>query len=108
MKLFDLDLTFRDLSYYNKERCEKHFHPINEWSETDWATAVAGETGEMCNWIKKRKRGEDISVEEVGKELADIIIYCDLMATRLNISLEEFIINKFNEVSNKINSSIKL
>ncbi|NJO65998.1 MAG: hypothetical protein HC836_50410, partial [Richelia sp. RM2_1_2] len=53
------------------------------WGEVDWACALAGETGELCNFIKKRRRGENIPVEELAKELADIVCYADLLADHL-------------------------
>lgn len=84
-----------------------------DWSLPEWGNAVAGEVGEMCNIAKKIKRGDFKSnkregIELLSKEMADIIIYIDLMAKRENINLEQAIINKFNEVSNKHNCDIKL
>lgn len=104
----EIIMDFKDLQKANLERCEKSFHGINEWSPTDWATAVAGECGEMCNLIKKLRRGENIDMDEIGKELADLVIYADLLATRLGLSLGECVKNKFNEVSDRVKSDIKL
>jgi NTP pyrophosphatase (non-canonical NTP hydrolase) len=69
---------------------------------------MAGECGEACNLIKKLRRGQDITVESIGKELADVVTYVDLLAARLGIDLEVAIINKFNEVSDRCGSAIKL
>ncbi len=108
-------LTFKEFSDINLKRCEQAFHtPIKDWSETDWACAVAGETGEMCNLIKKRHRSLSegkplfVSVGEVGKELADIVTYVDLLATRLGLDLETILIDKFNEVSDRVGFTEKL
>jgi NTP pyrophosphatase (non-canonical NTP hydrolase) len=115
-------LTFQKLSFINKERCEDAFFPVDEWSPTDWGCAFAGEAGEACNILKKLKRLEskrnisNSGTPEIRKrlifnaldELADTIIYADLIATRLGMSLEEAIIRKFNEVSDREGSSIKL
>lgn len=101
-------LNLHSLRLVNVERCEKVFHKLNDWSPTDWGCAMAGECGEACNFIKKQRRGENISKEEIGKELADVVIYADLLAARLGINLSEAIIEKFNEVSNKHNCDIKL
>ena len=103
-----MSLTFIDLTIANLERNVESFHPIDDWSPTDWACAVAGETGEACNLIKKLKRGEKIDVEEIGKELADIVIYTDLLAQRLGLDLGTCVLNKFNEVSDRVGSEIKL
>ncbi len=44
----------------------------------------------------------------IAKELADTIIYADLLAARLDINLEEALIVKFNEVSVRMNSDVFL
>lgn len=93
------DLKFRDLQERNADRCETVFHGIMEWSPTDWACAMAGECGEACNLIKKLRRGEKVSPQEVGDEIADLVIYADLLCTRLGMSLETCIRRKFNAVS---------
>jgi len=101
-------LLFSNLRQVNVQRCEQSFHPLKDWSQTDWACAVAGEVGELCNLIKKRRRGEDVSLLAVEKEIADVIIYIDLLAAFFDIDLNKAIINKFNEVSDRIGSDIKL
>jgi NTP pyrophosphatase (non-canonical NTP hydrolase) len=95
-------LDFDGLRYVNIKRCEELYFPLNDWSPTDWACALSGETGEACNKIKKLRRGDNIPLKDVADELADIIIYVDLLAARLKIDLEEAIISKFNEDTDKI------
>jgi NTP pyrophosphatase (non-canonical NTP hydrolase) len=94
-------LNFHDLRIANVKRTAQAFHPVEHWSPTDWATAMAGECGEACNKIKKLRRGEIIAPEEIAHELADMIIYADLLAARLGINLEQAIIQKFNMVSDR-------
>jgi len=89
----------------NVARCEKDFHLVAQWSETDWACAAAGELGEACNLIKKRRRGENVPVADVARELADAVTYLDLLACRLGIDLGQALVDKFNEVSDRIGSS---
>lgn len=100
-------LNFKEFSKLNKKRCEESFFPLNHWSLSDWATALAGEVGEMCNMIKKRNRGEDIDTAEIGKEIADIVTYADLLSSRLGLDFEDIIKKKFNEVSDRKKSNIK-
>lgn len=99
-----------DLRLRNPERCKVFGHSVKEMPLAFWSTAVAGECGEMCNIIKKKLRGDVIKDfhGQVGREAADIVIYLDLLCTFMGISLEEFIILKFNEVSEKSGSLIKL
>lgn len=113
-------LTFERLSLVNATRCEAAFHQINDWSPTDWACAMGGECGEALNKVKKLRRldGADFQLDvrgqreklkqEILDELADTIIYADLLATRLGGGLEEAIIRKFNEVSDRRDCKIKL
>jgi NTP pyrophosphatase (non-canonical NTP hydrolase) len=92
-------LSFFELRRANVARCQDVFHPIGSWSPTDWACALAGEVGEACNLIKKLRRGEPVDVGEIMLELADTVIYADLLAARLGMSLNDFVIWKFNQVS---------
>jgi NTP pyrophosphatase (non-canonical NTP hydrolase) len=104
------DLTFKKFSETNRLRCETDFkHPLEDWSPAEWSNAMAGECGEACNFTKKLLRGdEDVEVEDIAKELADVVCYADLVAARLGIDLEEWVIRKFNEVSDRRGSKIKL
>lgn len=71
------------------------------------ATELAGETGEVCNDIKKLYRlqhgleGGVDTMPNLREELADVIICADLLAMKLDINLEEEITKKFNKVSEK-------
>lgn len=94
-------LTFEKLRHENVNRCIENYHPLNSWSHLEWAGAICGESGEFANMAKKLKRGQEISPDELGTELADIVIYCDLAAAALGLKLEDFIISKFNEVSDR-------
>ena len=104
----------------NVERCEEVFHPLHDWSPTDWACAMAGEAGEACNAVKKLRRiadgtntakdpqNEIDAIKAIGAELADTIIYCDLLAARLGLDLSVEIQSKFNEVSRRMKSRVRL
>lgn len=113
-------LTFEALRAQNVPRCNEAFHPLEEWTPTDWATALAGEAGEACNVVKKIRRlahgdrpynrgvTEDDLREKLGKELADTVIYADLTAARMGLNLGECVRQKFNEVSDRVGSERKL
>ena len=81
-----------------------------DWSLPEWGNAVAGEVGEMCNIIKKIHRSDDLMdpKKQLADEMADIIIYLDLMAAREEIDLSTSIVQKFNEKSSKMNCNIKI
>lgn len=103
-------LTFEMLREENIARCEEVFHSLSSWSPTDWGCALAGEVGEACNILKKHLRGDagpNFRVD-LGKEIADVVIYADLLAARCGIVLEEAVRQKFNEISRKKEASQRL
>lgn len=103
------DLTFGELSRANRRRTAEAFQvPVEDWSPSDWAAALAGEVGEACNLITKRRRGTPVPVDEIADELADAIVYADLLCQRLGIDLGEAVRQKFNSVSRRIGSAIEL
>lgn len=100
-------LSFLKLRITNVQRCEAVFHKLNDWVPRDWALAMIGEAGEACNEVKKLKRG-DGDIDRIAMELADVVIYADLLAARLGINLGESVVKKFNLVSDKKGTDIKL
>lgn len=103
MKIKSLSLGY--IREVNVARCEEVFHPLDDWTPTDWALAMIGEAGEVCNEVKKLKRG-DGDVQRIASELADVILYIDLLAARLGINLSKAVFRKFNAVSRKRGASI--
>lgn len=114
-------LQFKQLRFANVMRCEASFHGIDRWSPCDWMTAVAGEMGEAANLVKKLRRietapdthrPEDGTAAEisarVADELADLVIYTDLLAARLGIDLGAAVARKFNFVSGRVGSTLTL
>jgi NTP pyrophosphatase (non-canonical NTP hydrolase) len=90
-----------------------------EWQTQpiSWAfrgNELAGEVGEACNIIKKLERermkmvGSRASVEDLAKELADIIICVDLIAMHFDIDLAEHVKDKFNYTSKKYGLTTRL
>jgi NTP pyrophosphatase (non-canonical NTP hydrolase) len=105
-----------DISKINRARCERWHSGGGEWVASDWGNALAGETGELCNVIKKVRRHETHvdriatgqsyntpPIEElrtkIRDEIADVFLYLDLVANHFDLSLEECIFPKFNQVS---------
>lgn len=111
-------LTFAKFREVNAARCARwHAGGINSWSPSDWGVALAGEAGEACDAIKKlnRIRDElpnlsaskvasktiDEAIDAICQELADVVCYADLLATRLGRDLESHVVRKFNDVSER-------
>jgi NTP pyrophosphatase (non-canonical NTP hydrolase) len=103
-------LTFARLRERNVTRCEKHYHPVDQWSPNDWLGAVTGEVGELASVLKNIRRkqtevgpnGHGIpftTLIGIAHEAADVVIYLDLLCERLGIDLGKAVVEKFNLVS---------
>ncbi len=99
----------------NEERA-KRWHKGGDWNLLEWAGAMCGEAGEAVNVAKKLKRVESklqninapgrslVDVEsariEVGKEVADTILYGLLLMARVGIENPERVLaDVFNKKS---------
>jgi NTP pyrophosphatase (non-canonical NTP hydrolase) len=104
-------LYFGDLRTTSLQRCAR-WHPggVTDWSLDDWLVAVVGELGETLNVVKKLNRerdkivGNSVSADELrvqlADEIADTVIYLDLLAARLDIDLNWMhCFNKVREVA---------
>lgn len=127
-------LTFNTLRGANKARIPqfknkkgKRAHSKedgSDWLLSQWVNATAGEGGEMAeallvfkalgraaNLVKKVERG-DLALEEarkdLSKELADVAIYLDITAYRAGVDLGRAVIDKFNEVSVRVGSTVRI
>jgi len=125
-------LTFNALRDANRARLPQfrnrhgelaHSRPDgSDWTPAQWLQAVVGEIGEFANIRKKYERG-DLTDEEyallAAKELADVQIYLDLLASRAldrpsgevhpdGIDLGAATEEKFNEVSRRVGSTVQL
>lgn len=106
-------LTFNDVQRANESRA-KRWHPggLGDWSALEWAGAMCGEAGEAANVAKKLRRIEDGIVgqdpadaeklrQQLGHEIADVVIYAFLLAAREGINLGDAVREKFNAVSER-------
>ncbi|WP_104017815.1 MazG nucleotide pyrophosphohydrolase domain-containing protein [Roseovarius nitratireducens] len=117
----DSALTFQRFSRANRERCEADDgfgHLVSDWTPAEWLAACVGELGEAAHVIKRISRQRDSLVESrfsddqikkmLAEEIADTVIYLDMLAHSQNIDLGAAIVDKFNRKSEEIGSSIVL
>lgn len=81
----------------------------SDWSPAQWLQAVVGELGEYANLRKKFERGDIDGAEflvEAADELADVMIYLDILAFRLGVRLDVAVRDKFNRVSDRVGSTV--
>lgn len=127
-RIFDKTLSLGELRSANVKRCNTVFHrradgsmgALQDWSLTDWACAMAGEAGELCNVIKKLRRLETadrdqdtpehraVLMNAIAEEAADVLIYLDLLTAAAGVDLGESTRAKFNHVSEQRKTDIRL
>lgn len=101
-------LTFRHFHRVNVTRSKADVKHSNYWTSMEWGCALSGEVGELCNLLKKQKRGDKIKKKQLAHEIGDIMTYISLLADNLDIDMEDAIIEKFNIVSKRWGSKYKL
>jgi NTP pyrophosphatase (non-canonical NTP hydrolase) len=120
--LNDESLSFGRLRSRNIPRCVNGFgHALKSWSAAEWTNAMCGEAGEAANVAKKMLRhrdgvagnqGEDRDLTllrlKLAAELADVVIYADLVAASQGIDLGEAVRQTFNAKSEQLNSPERL
>ena len=117
----DSTLTFEKFSKANCKRCEAadgFNHRVSDWTSAEWLAACIGELGEVAHVVKRMSRQRDnlaqveYSDEKLksmlAEEIADTIIYLDMLAHSQEINLGEAIKKKFNQKSEEIGSGIFL
>lgn len=83
----------------------------SDWSLAEWFLAVTGELGEAANILKKFNRSdfsEETFRELFADELADVIIYLDILAHRADIDLETAIVTKWNATSARMDCPLRI
>jgi hypothetical protein len=115
-------LSFERFTKTNVARCEAHAQAITAWGPDQWSNAMAGETGEACNltkkmsriwpanqfkqsWNKPEDQRMDTLVQKLKREIGDVVIYADLLAVRVNLTLEDCVRTSFNEKSAELGSA---
>lgn len=100
-------LDFAALRVANAAR-QKEWDPDARLGLLFFAVAMAGEAGEACNVVKKieRKRlglpGSYATLDKLAEELADVVIYADLVAASVGLDLGAAVRSKFNATSKKL------
>ena len=115
-----LDKFLKYLRARNVERAKLWRDGNDERTVTELlfrSNELCGEAGEAANFVKKLARTMlhmkggleyNEALLSISKELADVVICVDRVAEFFDINLEEAIVQKFNETSDKHNLPTKL
>lgn len=115
-------LTFARLRAANRERSPASGSPVSKnavgviadtskWTPAEWLECLVGELGEYANIRKKFRRGdfdEATMRAAAAKELADVQCYLDKLSDCLGIDLGAATVDKFNEVSVRVDCKVFL
>ena len=108
-----MTLSFSDLREANEIR-QAEWNPDEKLDLSYFGNAIAGEVGEACNVIKKLERrrlglrGSHSTNTELMDELADVVIYADLIAQHIGHDLGSAVRDKFNATSEKYNLATRI
>lgn len=102
------------LRHHSTQRVKNFGGTLEGWNPLEWAGAMCGEAGEAANVAKKLRRIEggcdvnnsltpDQLKDQLVEELADVVIYADLLAASVGRRLDTAIADKFNVVSERVN-----
>jgi|SRR5215472_7172402 len=103
-------LTFAELRFANMMR-EREWDPDNVLTLEFKGNELGGECGEAQNIIKKLARarlGIPATMEDLAKELADVVICADLIAMTIGADLGKAVREKFNASSDKLELAARI
>lgn len=101
------ELTFTLLREANATRAKIYPSEVKQ-DAMFFGLALAGEVGELCNLIKKQYRDGVNKRSEIADEIADVLIYLDLLAARYDIDIAKATTSKFNHVSDRLGLNVHI
>lgn len=116
------NLTFDNFSYVNRKRSAEDFaHDPHDYPVILLALKVSAEVGELVQAIAKHEdfisasewdeheQRYDLLQKQITSEIGDVIAFLDLIAERYaRGTLGDIVAQKFNAVSDRIGSDIKI
>ena len=89
----NLDETIEKVLQFTKDRDWDQFH-----SPENLAKSIAIEAGEL---LECYQWNGDANIEDVKEELADVLTYCILLASKLNLNPLDIIVDKLEKSAAK-------
>lgn len=91
--MLSMKRVIEEIRKFNQDRDWDQFH-----SPENLAKSIAIEAGELLECFQWN---DNYNLEEVKEELADVMNYCVQMADKLNVELEEIMLEKIRKNAEK-------
>lgn len=101
-------LTFTDLRMANLDRCLTALHPLMKWTALEYATIAAASMNRAAMLLVKNYEDGSDTQKALRDAIADALLDLDLLAARCAVSLTDVVIERFNDVSDKLCCPVKL
>ena len=88
-----MDRVKEEIKLFNEERDWDQFH-----SPENLAKSISIEAGELLECFQWNN---NFNKDDVCEELADVVNYCILLADKLDVSLEQIILDKLEKTKKK-------
>lgn len=95
-------ISFDELRRKNIERCPHYGYPVEERTPIEWLDRLYDEVLELSHAVESHNK------QDIGKEIADVVTFCDLLATRYGFNLGDLVLDKFNEISQRVGSDVRM
>ena len=92
-KGFTMKKIIAELREFNEERDWDQFHTPDNLAKS--ISIEAGELLECFQW------SNDFNKEAVCEELADVLTYCIMLADKLDVSIEDIVLDKLEKTKKK-------
>ncbi|HEY4964032.1 MAG TPA: nucleoside triphosphate pyrophosphohydrolase family protein [Candidatus Saccharimonadales bacterium] len=102
-------MTFEEYQTRALDTVVKNNDPL--MGKTIWAMGIVGEAGEVIEKWKKivaYKEGKisDADLDELAKEIGDVLWYCAVFADSLGINLEDIVQNNLQKLQDRKKRSV--
>lgn len=101
-------ISFNELRQKNIDRCPHYGHTVEERSPLEWYDRIWDEILELGHTVESYDMDFNTTTRDIGKEIADVVTFCDLLATRYGLNLGKLVLDKFNEVSERVDSDVRM
>ena len=93
MKRLAMDKLIKTIREFNEERDWDQFH-----SPENLAKSISIEAGQLLECFQW---GNDYNKEAVCEELADVLTYCIMLADKLDVSIDDIVLEKLEKTKKK-------